>query len=358
MPTIPVTTHQGDTEPVATTAPAIAVKQLCHRYPPRRTRRSSNGQSPATQTTNLALDHVSLAVEPGEIFGILGPNGGGKTTLFRIIATMLRPSSGAVQVFGHDVRREPAQVRRQLGVVFQAPSLDVKLTARENLTHQGHLYGLRGSDLRHRIDAWLDRVGLSDRADDFAETFSGGMRRRVELAKALLHEPRLLLLDEPATGLDLGARRDVWRHLTRLRDEQGVTAALTTHLMDEADHCDRLAIISHGKLVAIDTPGKLKATIGGDVITIRPRDEGESALLQLLARITEQFGPWRGRLAPTIIDGAVHLEKEHGPAFVAQLGSALAGEIHSITVGQPTLEDVFLHLTGATFDEADRGEPA
>jgi ABC-2 type transport system ATP-binding protein len=309
---------------------------------------------PAIEIENLshhfgdvaALTGVSLDIQAGEIFGILGPNGGGKTTLFRILATILRPTAGEARVFGHSVVNAPHAVRQSLGVVFQMPSLDVKLTARENLRHQGHLYGLRGRALDQRINDWLARVSLLERAGDITETFSGGMRRRVELAKAMLHEPRLLLMDEPDTGLDPGARRDLWQQIRRLRDEAGVTIAMTTHLMDEADRCDRLAIIHHGRIVAVDTPANLKSAIRGDVITVRPHDDADA----LREQVADQFGPWSDA-APTVVDGDIRIELPNGPAAVARIGEAFAGKIASITVGRPTLEDVFLHLTGSTLSE-------
>jgi len=336
--------------PATQTTAAIDARDLTHVYPATRSRRKKTG--PAT-----ALDHVSFSVQPGEIFGILGPNGGGKTTLFKIISTMLRPTCGAVSVFGHDAVNDPQCVREQLGVVFQMPSLDAKLTAEENLTHQGHLYGVRGADLRQRVGAALAGVNLLDRRGDRVEHFSGGMRRRVELAKALLHHPRLLLLDEPATGLDPGARRDVWQQLERLRTQQGVTVALTTHLMEEADRCDRLAILAHGKLVALDTPANLKSRIGGDVVTIEAeRLDGSDGTAELARLITERLGPWGGTTAaPAVVEDKVRLEIPNGSAFVATLASALPpGRVRAITVGRPTLEDVFMDLTGQALYQEPR----
>jgi ABC-2 type transport system ATP-binding protein len=332
--------------PTPPTDPAIDVRELSHTYPAlkRRGRVIASGDRPA-------LDHVTFNVRQGEIFGILGPNGGGKTTLFRIVASMLRPTSGQVTVFGHDAIREPTLVRQQLGVVFQMPSLDVKLTARENLLHHGHLYGISGTSLDAGINDSLKRVGLHDHADDRVETFSGGMRRRVEIAKAVLHRPRLLLLDEPATGLDPAARREVWKHLRTLRDEFRVTIAMTTHLMDEADRCDRLAIISRGSLVAVDSPTSLKGRIGGDVLIIKPKADQPDAVESLRREIADRFSPWPDATAPVVIDGAIHLEKPDGPSFVAELAPHLGDRVRSITVGQPTLEDVFVHLTGAALGE-------
>ncbi len=306
--------------------PAIAIRALCHTYP---------------KAERPALDDVALQVAPGEVFAILGPNGGGKTTLFRILATMLRPTAGSAEVFGHDAVRQQREVRRRLGVVFQAPSLDVKLTARENLHHHGRLYGLGGGDLRNRIDEGLSHLDLADRADEAVERFSGGMRRRVELAKAMLHDPALLLLDEPSTGLDPGARRDLWDRLSDLRDRRGTTVALTTHLMDEADRCDRLAILDHGRVLAVDRPASLKARLGGDVVSVEANGEAEA----LAQQIAQRFA-----VRPSVSRGTIRWEQPDGPEVVAALGGAYGEQIRSITVGRPTLEDVFLSLTGESLE--------
>jgi len=356
-----MTTATTDTHPLETTAPqcAVQVERLSHRYPaPKRSRRGES--NPATRT--LALDGVTFDVHEGEVFGILGPNGGGKTTLFKVLSTMLRPtagdnqSPGSARIMGYDVFAGPGYVRRQLGVVFQSPSLDGKLTAKENLRHQGRLYGLSGGELKRRINHWLDYFGLADRAGESVERFSGGMRRKLELAKALLHEPRLLLMDEPATGLDPAARRDLWQKLIQLRDDKDMTIVLTTHLMDEAERCDRLAILAEGKLISVDTPDNLKARIGGDVITIEPEaDEDGNDADTLVQAITEKFGPWEDDAqSPTASDGVVHFEKPDGAHVVAEIAAAFPGRIRSITVGRPTIEDVFLHLTGASLSDDDR----
>jgi ABC-2 type transport system ATP-binding protein len=212
----------------------------------------------------VALDAVSFTVQRGELFGLLGPNGGGKTTLFRILSTLVPAREGCVQMDGGPIDRH------RTGVVFQSPSLDKKLTVRENLVHQGHLYGLSGRPLRSRIDELLQRFAVADRASDYVEKLSGGLRRRVELAKGLLHKPEVLLLDEPSTGLDPLARRELGDYLEELRDKDGVTILLTTHIMDEAERCNRLALLDHGKLVALDRPAALKEQVGGDVITVVP----------------------------------------------------------------------------------------
>jgi ABC-2 type transport system ATP-binding protein len=294
-----------------------------------------------------ALDGVSFAVRPAEIFGLLGPNGSGKTTMFRILSTLMLPTAGRAVIRGVDVAADPGAVRRNIGVVFQSPSIDVKLTAAENLRHVGHLYGLRGAALQARVSEMLARVGLGDRAGERAETFSGGMQRRLELAKGLLHHPSVLLLDEPTTGLDPGARRDLWQYLAVLRDQEHVTVIVTTHLMEEAERCDRLAILSHGKLVALGTPSELKHEIGGDVILLEARRAPE----QLAEKIVQRFG-----LETQVIGDKVRLEREQGHRFVTEVMEAFPGEIESISVSKPNLEDVFIHRTGHRFWSELNGE--
>ena len=300
-----------------------------------------------------AVDDVSFDVQAGEIFGLLGPNGSGKTTIVRVLATMLAPGDGSARICNVDVAQEAATVRRRLGVVFQMPSLDAKLTARENMAHQGHLYGLRGASLAARIDEGLARFDLAERAGELVEKFSGGMRRRVELAKALLHRPSVVIMDEPSTGLDPAARNDLWRILDALGEEQGVTILLTTHLMDEADRCDRLAVMAQGKLVALDTPEALKSRVGGDVIVVEPDIEPADTLA---AAIGQRFTGWRNDTAPRVVNERVHMERDHCAAFVAELSAAFANRIKSVTVGRPTLEDAFLHLTGKPMREAEHAD--
>jgi len=286
-----------------------------------------------------ALRGVTFDVHPAEIFGLLGPNGSGKTTLFRVLSTLMLPSSGEAQIMGADLRREPDALRRNIGVVFQSQSVDGKLTAEENLVHQGHLYGLRGRTLRQRVAEMLERVALTDRAHDLVESFSGGMQRRVELAKGLLHRPAVLLLDEPTTGLDPGARHDLWSYLHKLRQEEGVTVLVTTHLMEEAERCDRLAILSHGDLVALGTPLELRSRIGGDVVTLESRD-AES----LAARIRQRFA-----VEPVVLGPSLRLEINDGHRFVNDVMDAFRNDIESISVSKPTLEDVFIDVTGHRF---------
>jgi len=249
------------------------------------------------------------------------------------------PTSGRALVMGCDVAQDPARLRRQIGVVFQAQSVDPKLTAYENLWHQGHLYGLRGAALKKRVGEILARVGLADRAAERVETFSGGMQRRIELAKGLLHHPGVLLLDEPTTGLDPGARRDLWQYLQILRDQERVSIIVTTHLMEEAERCDRLAILNEGNLVALGTPQALTREIGGDVILLEAHDP------QTLAeRIRNKF-----HVDATVMDQHVRLEIENGHRFVPDVVEAFPGEIQSLNVSKPTLEDVFIHRTGHRF---------
>jgi ABC-2 type transport system ATP-binding protein len=300
----------------------ISVQELVHRYEGR-----------------TALNGVSFEVRQAELFGLLGPNGSGKTTMFRILSTLMVPSGGRAVIRGFDAAKEPGKLRREIGVVFQAQSIDLKLTAYENLWHQGHLYGLRGEVLKARIPELLSRVGLLDRAREKAETFSGGMQRRLELAKGLLHHPAVLLLDEPSTGLDPGARRDLWQYLQILRDEEQVTVIVTTHLMEEAGRCDRLAILNEGKLVALGTPPELKQEIGGDVILLDAKN-AES----LAERIRARF-----RLDAQVLAGQVRLEQENGHRFITEVFEAFPGEIQAVSVSKPSLEDVFIHRTGHKF---------
>jgi ABC-2 type transport system ATP-binding protein len=313
-----------------TPVPAITVENVSHRYGDRQ-----------------ALEGVGFTVVPGEIFGLLGPNGGGKTTLFRVVSTLLPVQRGAVRLLGLDVSVQPQAVRRAICVTFQSPSLDRKLTVRENLKHQGHLYGLSGRVLGDRIALLLDRLGLTDRARDRVETLSGGLARRVEIAKGLLHEPRVLLLDEPSTGLDPGARIDLWRYLKKLREDDGVTVLVTTHLMEEAERCDRLAILDRGRVVALGQPAELRASIGGDCLTIQS-PEPESLAKDILARMGGN---------PRIVSGRVRLEVPQGHEFLRRLVNEFGPRIETVSLGKPTLEDVFVERTGHRFwDDAESGE--
>jgi ABC-2 type transport system ATP-binding protein len=297
----------------------VQVASLTHRYGER-----------------TALDSVNFDVAQASILGLLGPNGSGKTTLFRILATLATPTSGTAHIAGADVIKDRGRVREILGVVFQSPSLDVQLTVRENLRHQGHLYGLSGRTLHDRARTLMTQFDIADRATDRVAVLSGGLQRRVELAKALLHQPRVLLLDEPSTGLDPAARAGVMDYLHRLRDEQGVTCLITTHLMDEAERCDRIVILDGGKLVAQDTPALLRQSIGGEVLTLGTRRPSA-----LAARVSERFG-----ISAETLEGTVRIERDRGHELVTELIEAFPGEIDNVTVGKPTLDDVFVHLTG------------
>ncbi len=298
----------------------VSVEHLSHSY----------GDRPA-------LRDLSLTVEEATLFGLLGPNGSGKSTLFRILATMMAPQQGRVTVAGADAAEDPDEVRRRIGVVFQSQSLDKKLTVSENLTAQGHLYGLSGAVLRERLGEALERLGLTDRRDDIVETLSGGLRRRVEIAKAMLHRPRVLLMDEPSTGLDPGARRELADYTAELRDRDGVTVILTTHILDEADRCDRLLLLHEGRRVAEGAPEELKARVGGDVVVLESRDAR-----RLATEIRRQFN-----VPVAQVNGTLRVEIENGHRFITDVVEAFPGRIDSVALHKPTLEDVFLDETGA-----------
>jgi len=301
----------------------IQVQNLTHRYGDR-----------------IALSNVGFEVKKGEIFGLLGPNGGGKSTLFRILSTMMVPTEGNAIIAGHDVERDPAAVRRHIGVVFQTQSLDKALTVAENLRAQGHLHGLSGALLRERMENAMERLGLSDRRQDLVETLSGGLRRRVEIAKALLHRPAVLLMDEASTGLDPAARRDLSRHVESLRESDGVTILLTTHILEEADRCDRLVLLHQGNIVAHGTPGELRARIGGDVVVLETADPKS-----LAEGIGERFN-----LQAAVREGEVRVEIENGHRFIAEVVEAFPGAVNSVGLHKPTLEDVFVRQTGASIE--------
>ena len=285
-----------------------------------------------------ALVDVTFSISQGEVFGFLGPNGSGKTTLFKILSTLIPVDQAAVNILGHELASESQSVRQYLGVVFQRPSLDPKLTVAENLRHHGHLYGLRGKALKQRIQDALDQFELTDRAHELVETLSGGLQRRVELAKATLHKPKLLLLDEPSTGLDPGARRSFRAYLAGLQE---TTVVLTTHILDDAEACDRVAVLNAGELVAIGTPDELKDRLSGDIIIVdSPVPE------QLAPKISQQFGH-----TATLIEGLLRIECHSGHEFVRNVVAAFPTEIRSVHFGKPTLEDVFIKLTGRRFEE-------
>ena len=303
--------------------------------------------APIVQTKNLqhaykdrqVLRGLDFSVMPGEIFGLLGPNGCGKTTLMRILSTAFIPDAGEAAIGGYDVRRDCGKIRAKIGVVFQSPSLDGKLTVHENIMHQGHLYGLWGVPLKKRAEEMLSTLGLSDRARDMVEKLSGGLKRRTELAKCLLHKPSLLILDEPSTGLDPGARADLWQYLKTLRDREQVAMIVTTHLMEEAELCDRIAIMDQGKIISTGKPEELKRAIGADVISIKTSQKE-----RLAAGIKEKF-----HLETFAVEEALQVEHAKGAEFVAEVVKAFPDEIEAVTFRKPTLADVFLHQTGHTF---------
>lgn len=283
-----------------------------------------------------AVDGISFAVRRGEIFGFLGPNGAGKTTTIQMLSTLLDPTAGSARIAGFDVARQPVEVRKRIGIVFQGPSLDGNLTAEENLLFHARLYNVPAAVYRERSAAVLEMVGLAERRRSKVTTFSGGMKRRLEIARGLLHHPDVLFLDEPTVGLDPQTRAAIWEHVRRLRDETGITVFMTTHYLDEAEHCDRVAIIDHGRLVALDTPVNLKRGLGGDVVRVRCRNAAD-----LAARLRDGQG-----LAVTPIDGGVAVQVPDAATFVPRLLTDLGKDVESVEIKQPSLDDVFLSLTG------------
>lgn len=290
--------------------------------------------------THTAVDAVSLNVRHGELFGLLGPNGSGKSTLLGALATLLPTAEGRAAVDGLDLSSEPAAVRRRLGVVFQYPSLDDKLSVLENLRFQGHLYGLSGAALKRRADELLQRFALTERRGQRVEQLSGGLRRRLELAKALLHRPAVLLLDEPSTGLDHAARQDFWRLIADLRQRDRLTIVVATHLMDEAERCDRVALLDEGRLIALDPPAAMKAALGKAVVTLETADPQA-----LVERLHKERG-----VAAQVQDHAVQLEGSAGAEAAHRLMDAYPDAVLAVRIGRPTLGDVFLTRTGHAFD--------
>jgi ABC-2 type transport system ATP-binding protein len=290
-----------------------------------------------------AVASVDLSVPSGEIFGLLGPNGAGKSTIIKMLSTLLKPTSGTVTLAGYDVVRQPAQVRQSIGMVFQDPSLDDRLTAQENLEFHSMLYGVPPSERPKRIDQVLGMVGLTERRNSLVKTFSGGMKRRLEIARGFMHYPKVLFLDEPTIGLDPQTRNSIWGHVRRLRDEVGITVLMTTHYMDEAENCQTIAIIDNGKIRAIDTPANLKKGLGGDkIIILGDRD--------LKADVAAKYGVEIHELGDEF-----YFQTPSGAQFIPRLVTDFAGRIRSIQSKEPTLDDVFLSLTGRVIreDEAD-----
>jgi ABC-2 type transport system ATP-binding protein len=315
-------------KPLVSTEPAIVAESLHKSY----------GEIPAV----AGLD---LQVPAGQIFGFLGPNGAGKSTTIGILCTLLRPDSGHALVAGYDVIRHPDEVRRNISVVFQEGTLDRDLTARQNLRFQANLFGLHGAAARAAIASALELVDLTSRKDSPISTYSGGMQRRLEIARGLIHAPRVLFLDEPTTGLDPQTRVAIWEHLHRLRAERDVTIFLTTHHLEEAENCDAIVIIDGGKRVAEGTPAELKAVVGEDLVILRTGDDNEAA-----RAVHERFG-----LAASVGPDGLRLRVPDGARLVPRLCAELSLPIHSVTVTSPTLDDVFLHYTGRSIRDADTG---
>jgi ABC-2 type transport system ATP-binding protein len=297
----------------------------------------------------VAVDRISFAIEDGETFGLLGPNGAGKTTTISMLSTILEPTSGHAEVNGLDITKAQDGVRKSIGIVFQDQSLDEELTAYENMDFHARLYRLEKSIRHEKIVGLLSLVGLEERKDDLVKTYSGGMRRRLEIARGLLHEPKVLFLDEPTLGLDPQTRNHLWEYIDRLNREKGITVILTTHYMEEADRlCRRVAIIDHGKIVAMDTPGRLKEQIGGEVITVRSPDPDG------ICRVIK--APWVGRIEKH--ENSVTIGVQNAEEHITEVVTTLTAHkipIQSISLRKPTLEDVFLHFTGRTIREEEAG---
>ena len=290
-----------------------------------------------------AVRGIDFEVAAGETFGFLGPNGAGKSTTIKILCTLARPTAGQASVAGHDVVRERDAVRRNIGLVFQDTTLDSYLTGAQNLRFHAELYAVPSAAVGPRMKQVLDMVGLWDRRDSLVSTYSGGMQRRLEIARGLLHAPHVLFLDEPTVGLDPQTRASIWEYINDLKSREDITIFLTTHYMDEAEHCDRIAIIDHGKIVAIDTPEALKASVGKDRVQIQTADD--TAAIKELADV---FG-----LEAGIHEGAVTFPVESGEQFVPRLFAQLSIPIQSVSVSRPSLDDVFMSYTGTTIRDAE-----
>jgi ABC-2 type transport system ATP-binding protein len=291
-----------------------------------------------------AVRAVSFDVEAGEVFGFLGPNGAGKTTTINMLCTLAKPTGGRATVAGHDVVTERDDVRRNIGLVFQDPTLDGYLTAEQNLRLHAELYGVESALVPQRMKQMLEMVGLWDRRDTPVMTFSGGMRRRLEIARGLMHSPRVLFLDEPTIGLDPQTRSSIWQYIRTLRQNEEITIFMTTHYMDEAEYCDRIAIMDQGEIVALDSPDALKQTVGADSVRIKVHDN-EAAI----AALRERFG-----VEPRISEGEVAFAVPGGEQFVPRLFAELGLPILSVNVSRPTLDDVFMSYTGSTIRDAEQ----
>ena len=290
-----------------------------------------------------AVDEISFEVEDGEVFGFLGPNGAGKTTTINVLCTLMRPTAGRARVAGYDVASQRDAVRQSIGLVFQDPSLDDQLTAYENLQFHAHVYNVPGRERAQRIEEVLRVVELWDRRDAVVRTFSGGMKRRLEIARGILHYPRVLFLDEPTLGLDPQTREHVWEYILEVQRAHHITIFMTTHYMDEAEHCNRIAIIDLGKIVALDTPDALKRMVAVDIVTVQTEDNERAA-----REIRERYG-----LEPQRDDTRLRLEVEAGAEFIPRLVRDLGVAVRSVDLHRPTLDDVFLKLTGRAIREAE-----
>jgi ABC-2 type transport system ATP-binding protein len=290
-----------------------------------------------------AVRGVDFTVAPGEVFGFLGPNGAGKTTTINMLCTLAKPTSGSARVAGFDAVHERDDVRRHIGLVFQDPTLDGYLTAEQNLRLHAELYGVESALVPGRMRQVLEMVGLWERKDSAVQTFSGGMRRRLEIARGLMHSPRVLFLDEPTIGLDPQTRASIWQYIRELKEREEITIFMTTHYMDEAEFCDRIAIMDQGQIVALDTPEALKAEVGADRIRIETADD-EAAL----AALAERFD-----LEGTVSEGAIAFYVTDGAEFVPRLFAELGVALTSVSVSRPTLDDVFMSFTGTTIRDAE-----
>jgi ABC-2 type transport system ATP-binding protein len=307
---------------------------------------------PAITVSGLVKDYgdvhavrgIDFEVAEGEMFGFLGPNGAGKSTTIKILCTLADPTAGSASVAGHDVVGQRSLVRRSIGLVFQEPTLDQYLTARQNLSFHGELYGVPKPVLRRRIDDVLEMVGLADRRDDKVQTYSGGMKRRLEIGRGLLHSPRVLFLDEATIGLDPQTRASIWEYVALLREAEDITVFMTTHYMDEAEHCDRIAIMNEGQLAVIDSPDALKSSIGMDRVQFRTEDDERA-----IAEVRERFA-----LEPAMHNGMVTVQVAGGAEFVPRLFAELSVPITTVTVTRPSLDDVFMTYTGTTISDAER----
>jgi ABC-2 type transport system ATP-binding protein len=293
-----------------------------------------------------AVRGVNFEVATGEVFGFLGPNGAGKTTTINMLCTLAKPTSGEASVAGHDVVAERDDVRRNIGLVFQDPTLDGYLTAAQNLQLHAELYGVQSDLVAPRMRQVMEMVGLWDRKDSVVGTFSGGMRRRLEIARGLMHSPRVLFLDEPTIGLDPQTRRSIWTYIRELKEREEITIFMTTHYMDEAEWCDRIAIMDHGEIVALDSPDALKAGVGTDRVTIHT-DDNDAAI----AALERQF-----QIEAKVSEGAVAFGVPAGEAFVPRLFAEFAMPIRSVSVSRPTLDDVFMSYTGTTIRDAEEDQ--